>query len=308
MKLVNWTFLIFCCFGLSLWAVRDEVDQESGEAQFRVEVGAVNVLVTVHDKDSGEFVTDLTRDDFQIYESGVLQRVTNFSQQSNLPLTIALCVDTSSSVKLKLDFEKEAAIDFLFSVMRTSDRVLLLEFDTGVTLLHDFTSDPNDLIREVKSMQAGGGTSLYDAVYLVAEQKMLYEGGRKTVVILSDGVDLTSKHTFEDALRMAYQAEVAVYAISTSRFGADVDHQGDNTLKQLTEATGGKAFYPVSEKQLTAAFKEIDKELRSQYNLAYISKNKKKDGAFRKIRVKVSQGNSRIRYRQGYFAQLREEF
>ena len=303
-KRASWIFLVLCWLGWSLIGAQGSGDGESRKAPFRVEVDAVNVLVTIHDKDTGRFVTNLTRGDFDVFEDGVLQKVTNFTQQSDLPLTIALCVDTSSSVKLKLGFEKEAAIDFIFSVMRPVDRTLLLEFDTGVTLLHDFTSNPNDLIREVESLRAGGGTSLYDAVYLVAEQKMLYEDGRKTVVILSDGADLTSKRTFEEALRMAYQAEVTVYAISTTRFGADVDHEGDNALKQLTEATGGRAFFPFSSKQLTAAFQEIDKELRSQYNLAYVPNNKKKDGEFRKIKVKVSRGNARIRYRQGYFAPL----
>ncbi|MCK5353193.1 VWA domain-containing protein, partial [bacterium] len=182
------------------------------------------------------------------------------------------------------------------------DKALLVEFDTGVTLVHDFTSNPNNLVREIKLLRAGGGTSLYDAVYLVAEQKMLQEEGRKTVVILSDGADLTSKHTFEEMLRMAYQSEITVYAISTTRFGADIDHEGDNALRQLTESTGGRAFFPYSAEQLASAFQEVDQELRSQYNLTYVPSNKKRDGSFRKIKVKVDQGGVRLRHRQGYFA------
>ena len=207
-------------------------------------------------------------------------------------------------MKLKLAFEKEAAIDFLFSVVRPIDQALLLEFDTGVTLLHDFTSNPNDLVRGIESLKAGGGTSLYDAVYLISEQKMMYAAGRKVVVVLSDGADLTSRHTFEEALRMAYLSEVAVYAISTTRFGVNIDREGDNALKQLTETTGGKAFFPFSNAQLNKAFKNIDQELRSQYNLAYVPKNVRRDGLLRQIRVKVSRGNSRIRHRKGYFASL----
>ena len=282
-------------------AQRDEGNQE-GQAPFRVEVEAVNILATIHDKDTREFVTDLTREDFEIYENGVRQDITNFTQQINLPLTIALCMDTSSSVRLKLAFEKETAIDFLYAVMRPIDRALLVEFDTGVTLVHDFTSNPNDLVREIKLLRAGGGTSLYDAVYLVAEQKMLQEEGRKTVVILSDGADLTSKHTFEEMLRMAYQAEITVYAISTTRFGADIDHEGDNALRQLTEGTGGRAFFPYSAEQLVSAFQEVDQELRSQYNLTYVPSNKKRDGAFREVKVKVARKSVSIRHRQGYFA------
>ncbi len=282
-------------------AQRDESNVE-GQAPFRVEVDAVNILATIHDKDTRKFVTDLTREDFEIYEDGVRQDITNFTQQINLPLTIALCMDTSSSVRLKLAFEKETAIDFLYAVMRPIDRALLVEFDTGVTLVHDFTSNPNDLVREIKLLRAGGGTSLYDAVYLVAEQKMLQEEGRKTVVILSDGADLTSKHTFEEMLRMAYQAEITVYAISTTRFGADIDHEGDNALRQLTEGTGGRVFFPYSAEQLVSAFQEVDQELRSQYNLTYVPSNKKRDGAFREVKVKVARKNVSIRHRQGYFA------
>jgi len=203
------------CLSVSGAEAQEGEDEREGQAPFRVEVDAVNILAAVHDNKTLKFVTDLTKEDFEIYEEGVLQTITNFTQQTDLPLTIALCVDTSSSVRLKLGFEKEAATDFLYSVMRPNDRAMLVEFDTGVTLIHDFTSNPNDLVREIKLLKAGGGTSLYDAVYLVAEQKMLSEPGRKTVIILSDGADLTSKHTFEEMLRMAYQAEVTVYAIST---------------------------------------------------------------------------------------------
>lgn len=294
--------LLPLCLSLTGVEAQEGADEREGQAPFRVEVDAVNVLAAVHDNETREFVTDLTKEDFQIYEDGVLQTITNFTQQTDLPLTIALCMDTSSSVRLKLDFEKEAATDFLYAVMRPSDRAMLVEFDTGVTLLHDFTSNPNDLVREINLLKAGGGTSLYDAVYLVAEQKMLNEPGRKTVVILSDGADLTSKHSFEEMLRMAYQAEITVYAISTTRFGADIDHEGDNALKQLTEVTGGTAFFPYSTDRLASAFQEVDQELRSQYNLTYLPTNKDRDGTFREIKVKVNRDGVRLRHRKGYFA------
>ncbi len=294
--LVTFPLLVFV-------AVLPPQDAEAEQdVPFRVEVDAVNVLTTVHDKDTRKFVTDLTKDDFEVYEDGVLQSITNFTQQIDLPLTIGLCMDTSSSVRLKLAFEKEAAVDFLYTVMRPFDRVALVEFDTGVTLIHDFTSNPNLLVREIEQLKAGGGTSLYDAIYLVSEQKMINQPGRKTVVILSDGADLTSKHTFEETLRMAYQAEVTIYAISTTRFGADVDHEGDNALKQLAESTGGRVFFPYSTSQLTEAFQEVDQELRSQYNLTYVPTNKRKNSEFREIKIKVSRDSVNIRHRRGYFA------
>ena len=289
--------------GLSLTGVQGQVNPtELDEAPFRVQVDAVNVLATVHDKKTRKFVTDLTMEDFEIYEDGVPQTITNFAQQTDLPLIIGLCVDTSSSVRLKLPFEKEAAESFLYSVMRPRDRVLLVEFDTGVTLIHDFTSNPNDLVKEIQQLRAGGGTSLYDAIYLVAEQKMLNERGRKTVVVLSDGADLTSKHSFEETLKMVFRAEISLYAISTTRFGADIDHEGDNALKQLTESTGGKAFFPYSNSLMEEAFQEVDQELRSQYNLTYVPANKLRDGALREIKVKVRKDGVRVRHRSGYYA------
>lgn len=305
MSLKRLVFQISLLVTLSLIALNSVAGQgPDDDRRFRVEVEAVNILVTVIDKKTGEFNKFLTKEDFRIFEEGVEQEITNFSRQTNMPLTIALCIDTSSSVKLKLKFEKEAALDFLYSVMLPRDRTLLAEFDTGVTLLHDFTSNPNDLAKEIKRLKAGGGTSLYDAIYLISEQKLLNETGRRTLVILSDGSDLTSTHTYESALGMAQRAEAAIYALSTTRFGADIDHAGDNALKQLTENTGGRVFFPYSTSQLSKAFREIQEELRSQYNLAYVPKNKIADGRFRKIRVKIDRGGINVRYRKGYFAPL----
>lgn len=262
----------------------------------------MNVLVTVHDSKTGKFITDLDLNHFSIEEDGIGQQITNFSRQTELPLAIALCIDTSASVKLKLDFEKQAAKDFLYTVMRPTDKALLLEFDTGVTLLQDFTNNPNEITKVIDDMRAGGGTSLYDAIYMISEQKLLEEKGRKAIVVISDGADVTSRRTFEEALQMAYQAEVSIYSISTSRMGADVDHEGDSVLKQLSEGTGGTVFFPYSEAQLTKAFKTINEELRSQYNLAYVPSNRRKDGSFRKIQVKVTRDDVRVRHRKGYFA------
>lgn len=308
MKRYTLALLLVVAFPVAGWTTvppslsRQKPSDGKRQRPFRVEVQAVNVLVTVNDKQTGEFITDLKKSDFEVFEDGKRQEITNFSQQTNLPLTIALCVDTSSSVKLKLDFEKDVATDFLYSVMKPNDKALLLEFDTGVTLLHDFTSNPNDLAEEIKRLRAGGGTSLYDAIYLISEQKMMEEHGRKTVVILSDGADQSSQRSFEEALQLAYRSEVTIFAISTTRMGADVDHEGDNALKQLTESTGGKVYFPYSTDKLAGAFKEINQTLRSQYNLAYVPSNAKRDGTFRKLEVKVHRDDVMVRHRRGYYA------
>lgn len=280
--------------------------QDQGEdlEPFRVDVDAVNVLVTVTDEETGRFVKNIPRSFFRIYEDGEEQEITNFVQQTNMPLTIALCIDTSSSVKMKLDFEKEAALDFLYSILQPRDKALLAEFDTGVTLLHDFTSNPNDLAEEIYGLQAGGGTSLYDCLHLVSEQKMLYEEGRRTMVVLTDGSDLSSKHTPQEALSSVLKAEAAIYAISTTNLGTDQDWQGDNTLKNITELTGGRVFFPYSNGELIKALKDVENELRNQYSLTYIPTNMEKDGTYREIKIEVDRDDTKLRHRKGYYAPL----
>ncbi len=278
-------------------------DSDQTPPQIRVAVEAVNLFVTVFDKRSGDFIKHLVAEDFEVYEDGDLQQITNFAAETDLPLTIAMAIDTSSSVRIKLDFEKEVATDFLYSVMRTTDRALLAEFDTGVTLLHDYTHNPNDLANVIKNLKAGGGTSMYDAIYLITEQKMIEEAGRKTLVILSDGADLTSTHTFEQALKMCFKAEATIFAVSTTRLGADIDHEGDNALRQLTEDTGGRAWFPITTSEMSKAFNKINDILRNQYSITYVPTRKQADGQFRKIRVKVRNlGGSEIHHRKGYYA------
>lgn len=298
---------IFFLIGLLSFSFITGQSLTKTDGPIRVQVKTVNILVSVHDKETGEFVKGLTKEDFEVYEDGRLNPITNYTEENNLPLAIALCVDTSSSVRVKMEFEKEAATDFIYSVMRPKDQALLLEFDTAATLLHDFTSNPNNLTREIERLRAGGGTSLYDAIYLVSEQKMIGVQGRKAIVVLSDGADQTSEYQFEDALRAAFQAEAAIYAISTTRFGADIDHEGDNALKQLSQNTGGRAYFPHSVSQLSAAFKAINKELRNQYSIAFTPVDGRDNGTFRKIRIKVKRKNSILYYRKGYFANLVRE-
>ncbi len=301
--LVSAGILVSKVWGLPAQRPVDGTDQQP----IRVEVDAVNLLVTVNHKKTGGFIDGLSINDFVVEENGVPQQITNFTAHTNLPLIIALAVDTSSSVKIKLKFEKEVAADFIYSVMRPVDQALLVEFDSGVTLLHDYTNDANSIVREIEKLSAGGGTSMYDAVYLIAEQKMLGLEGRKTIVILSDGADLTSSQSFESALRLCYHAEATIFAISTTRLGADIDHEGDNTLVQMTESTGGKVYFPVSTSEMSEAFQEINETLRNQYSITYTPLNKERDGTFRRLKVKVrGQDNIIIRHRKGYYAEVIE--
>lgn len=266
----------------------------------RVQVEAVNVFVTVTDE-KGRFVTDLTQDRFIVYEDGVPQQIRNFTRELNRPLSIALLLDTSSSVRLKLDFEKEAAINFLRSVMRYRDQAMVVEFDRGVTMLSDFTGNPAQLAARIEALEAGGGTALWDALYLVSRDKMTARDARKTIIVLSDGEDQDSKHTWEEAREMLQVSEVTVYAIGTSRFGASSSKEGEENLKLIAEETGGTAFFPYSAERLEEAFDLINTELRSQYTITYQPQNQVRDGRFRKIEVRLIDGKGlKIRHRKGY--------
>jgi len=279
-------------------------DQSS---QIRVEVLEVNVLLTVLDN-HGRFVTDLTKDRFSIEEDKVPQEITNFTRETSLPLTVALMIDTSGSVRLKLDFEKRAASGFLHQVIRPQDQAMLVEFDTGATLLHDFTNRPSALVEELKGLRAGGGTALFDALYRVANEKLSGATPRRVIVIVSDGDDLHSKRKLEEAVEMVQRSESTVYAVGTSKFGASGEPDGEKVLKTLTEQTGGTLFLPYSEQQFEDAFAKIDEELRSQYSLTYIPTNKKKDGQFRQIRVKIKDDKGlTVRYKKGYFPPVEEK-
>ncbi len=267
----------------------------------RVKVDAVNVLVTVTDR-KGRFVTDLTQDRFKVYENGKLQEITNFSHQTDLPLRIGLLMDTSASVRTKLAFEKQGATQFLRSVMRPGDRALLAAFDSGVSLISDFTSRSSEVARQIQGLRAGGGTALLDAVYLVTRDKMNSPAVRQTIVVLSDGADLDSKRTLEETLRIVQSQGVTVYAIGTNRFGASGDKKGEKALIALSEETGGRAFFPYSEQQFTDSFEQVNQELRSQYSLTYVPQNPITVGEFRKLKVRLAKGKDlQLRYRSGYF-------
>jgi VWFA-related protein len=271
------------------------------DTQIRVEVEAVNVLVTILD-DDGRFVTDLNQDQFLIYEDGKLQEITNFARRVDLPLRIGLLIDTSSSVRMKLDFEKEAAINFIRSVMRYRDRALLVEFDEGVSLLHDFTGRPTAIIEKIRELRAGGGTALLDAVFTVSLEKMTMEGVRKTLIVVSDGQDLNSKRNLAETVMAAQTSDVTIYTIGTSRFGASGSKRGEDLLKRFAQETGGRAFFPYSARLMEDSFDQINEELRSQYSLTYVPKNKDWDGRFRKIEVRVEGGKGyTLHYKKGYY-------
>ncbi len=269
----------------------------------RVEL--VNVLTTVTDK-KNRLVTDLTKDDFHIFEDGKPQDIRFFSRETDLPLRIGMLVDTSNSIRARLRFEQEAAIDFLNGVLRPGkDLAFLVTFDVEPQLVQDYTDDVEKLSSAIQGIQAGGVTSLYDAIFFSCKEKMLFFPPpepylRRVIIVISDGQDNQSVHTREEALSMAQRGEVTIYAISTNRTGSE--EKGDKVLRRLAEVTGGHAFFPFEAGDLTANFQEIARELRSQYSLAYVSTNAAHDGTFRNISIQPVDKTLHVRAKNGYFA------
>lgn len=275
-----------------------------------VHVELVNVLFTVTDR-KGRLVTDLDRSNFRIYEDNQLQTITNFSKETDLPLTIALLIDTSSSIRDRFKFEQQAAIDFLYSTVRPQkDKALVITFDSAVELVQDFTDDLEALSKAIRRVRPGGGTKMYDGIYLACQEKLKAETGRKVLIVISDGDDNLSLQTVRGTLEMAQRSDVAIYAISTNSsgfFGLSAP-KADKVLKRLAEDTGGRAFFPFKAEDLTESFENIGSELRSQYSLAYRSSNPARDGAFRSIRIETDRKNLRVKSRKGYYAPRRSPF
>ncbi|MBN2337024.1 MAG: VWA domain-containing protein [Acidobacteria bacterium] len=273
---------------------------------YRVSVDLVNVLCSVLDRKTNFFVTNLAREDFTLYEDGQPQEIINFARETDMPLTLAMLVDTSDSVSPKLQFIQDTATSFFQTVLRDRDRAMLVEFDSSVTLLQDFTNDPNKMARQIRKLQAAGGTALYDAIAMTCDEKLIRETGRKAIIIVSDGEDFSSRTDMRHALEMALRAESTIFPISISKGGlfgtGDDTEEGDRILRQLAQETGGKVFFPVQVEELDEAFRQINQELRSQYNLGYISSNPRRDGSYRKIEIKVAEGNLKLNYRKGYYA------
>jgi VWFA-related protein len=290
--------------GITALAGQNSPAQKQDEQTLSVNVELVNVLFTVADK-KGKFTRDLKQEALRVYEDGKPQRITNFSADSNLPLTIALLIDTSGSVRDRLRFEQQAAIEFFSSTLiRGKDRALVISFDSGIDLIQDYTDDPEKLSKSIHTMRAGGGTSLHDAIHLAASQKLGGQAGRRVIVIISDGDDNSSRVSINEALEAVQRNDVVIYTISTNsaELGGERSKAGEKVLKRFAEETGGRLFSPVKIEDLSASFHNISEELRLQYTLAYHSTNPLRDGAFRRIRIEALDKRHVIRSRNGYYA------
>ena len=295
---------------------------ETLEPIIRVDVSVVNVLCTVRDRDGG-LVATLDKSDFDIREDGKRQEILYFSRETRLPLTLGLLVDSSVSQQRLIPEEQRAAAAFFEQVLTPQDAAFLISFDVNVDLLQDITGSVDflrqalDRIRVNSGGGAGsaggpfpqiqsGGTHLFDAVYLAAEDILNQEVGRKALILISDGQDHGSMLSRDDAIETAQRADVIIYSILFYDRGfygwGGSAYRGDRVLKKMAEETGGRVFQARNDRELHSAFQQISDELRSQYSLGYSPTNADRDGSYRLVQVRVNQRGHKVQARKGYYA------
>jgi Ca-activated chloride channel family protein len=295
--------------GSSVLAQRTARPPQQQEQEDQVQIRTVEVRLPISVKNKDKFVTGLTVNNFEIYEDGKRQKIEDFKAPSQLPLNIAMLVDTSNSVKLKLPFEKEAGEDFIATVttFRRKDKVLLASFDSEVALHQDFTDDQQSLIAALRKLKAGGVTRMRDAVCRIIEEKLANISGnesRRVIVVLSDGEDTASERSLKETIDMAQLHDVTIFGISTKNFkgitSGMVENEDDKELRKLCESTGGQVFLPSEKLQLFKSFSQVAQDLRLEYVIFYKPENQDKTGKPRQIRVKLVNADGRVHHKQGY--------
>jgi Ca-activated chloride channel family protein len=280
--------------------------------------GLVHLVATVMDHHHN-FITDLDQADFKVSEDGTPQDIRYFGRETDLPLRIGILLDTSNSIRPRLDFEKDAALDFLQHVLRRNkDQAFVMTFDNEPEIIQDYTGDLALLTDAIRKQRAGGGTALNDAIYRAAEKLTsppIPKGAnpeiRRVLVVISDGNDNLSDHALSESVEAAIRAEAVIYCISTNTdwlaIEGDKPHKihvegGDKVLEQFAEQSGGRVFYPYKVDDLAQSFVDIGEELRSQYFIAYSPNNPQATGQYRKIEVNLAQKGLTVRTRKGYYA------
>lgn len=296
------------CLGLtalpSLYGLQQPPSQEA-EQTITLDVTRVNLLFTVSDR-RGRFVNNLVKDEFEVVENKRKQSIVECTAESDLPLRIAMLVDTSNSIRDRFKFELEAASQFLQSLIRRDqDRALIYSYDTQAELVQDLTDNTELLGKKLRGLRPGGGTAMYEAIYLACRDKLMMDQPRhkfrRALIVIGDGEDNSSRFSRDQALEMAHKADVVIYAISTNITRTETD--GDKVLKYFANETGGVAFFPFKAEDLSQDFENIAHELRSQYSLVYRPEPLKTDGLYHPVQVRVKERKDLVvRVRKGYYA------
>lgn len=306
---------------------RDQDQDDDGEV-LKVGTELVTVPFSVTDKKTNRYITDIKQEEITVLEDGKPQEVFSFTRESDLPLTFVLLVDISGSQELTIPAEKEAALRFLEKVIRVErDLAAVVTFRKDVEMLQGLTSNVKQIrnaLNQIKfsagTASVGGtpplggsdfaGTSMYDAIFVTADELLAREAGRRVVILLTDGRDTTSIYSRQKAIERALRSEVLVYAIGIegrSQYGGQIlsEDVDKKTLQSICDETGGRFFIPKNESEYDTAFRLIEDDLRQQYILAYTPNNDALDGSFRNITVKVNRKDGKdykIVHRRGYYA------
>ena len=311
---------------------REELPQDSDEV-VKVETNLTNIFFTAADKNK-RFVSDLKAEDIRVLEDGEPQEIFTFQTNIDLPLSLAILIDTSASEERTLPDEKEAARAFLENVLRPNkDEAAVVSFTGETTLEQGFSGNLERLRRAIDHVEfvppsgyIGGGvvvngtppisgtnqslagsTAIWDAVWATAEELISTsaEHTRRAIILLTDGDDTSSRMKMHDAIERAQKADALIYAIGIGdRYTFNVN-EGD--LRKIAEKTGGRAYFPRHERDLRDAFSQIQRDLREQYLVAYSPRNKARDGSYRRIEIQLvnpalRQQDLKLNYRAGYFA------
>ena len=306
--LLLWPALVAALAGQSQPPAQPPAPQP--QTPFRAGVDLVSLNVTVADG-AARYVTDLTAADFNVFEDGVKQEVTFFNH-TNLPIALALLIDTSASMEPKLPTAQEAAVGFARK-LRPQDLAEVVDFDSRVVVLQGFTNGVPELEQAIRKTSAGGSTSLYNAIYIALKDlkkvvaKNVDEIRRQAIIVLSDGEDTSSLLPFEEVLDLAKRSETAIYSIGlrsndTLSSSTKGFKEAEFVLRQFSQETGGRSFFPNQLSDLTNVYGQIADELSSQYTVGYTSRNAKRDGSWRRVVVRVTRPNLTARTKQGYFA------
>jgi Ca-activated chloride channel family protein len=319
---------IFC--SASLYAQQPQQPSPPAEPPYtsrqsiRQNVNLVDVLFTVLNRQN-KIVANLNSENFRVFDDDAPQEIRFFNRQTDMPLRVGLLLDTSNSIRDRLKFEQQAAIDFLYNVIRRDkDQAFLMTVDDEPEMVQGFTGELDTLREIILKQRAGGGTALYDAIYQACQQLLKLPPSvgdpdkdlRRVLVVISDGDDNLSRHSRGEALEIAQRAGIVIYSISTSTNWILTDQEaargdlsnrkymkdeGDKVLQQFSDESGGRAFFPYHVDDLAQSFAYIGDELRSQYSLAYVP-TRVADGKFHRIRIEVNAKGLQVRARRGYYA------
>jgi Ca-activated chloride channel homolog len=268
---------------------------------FRTGVDLTTFAATITDK-KGNLVTDLTRDDFEVIEDGKKQAIQYFANgdgDAAPPMHLGLMVDASGSMQNDMKLAQGAAIKFL-NMLPAAEDITLVDFDTQVRITRYPQRDFARLVERIRQRKADGFTALYDALGTYLDGADSQEG-RKILVMYTDGADSRSSISLSETMTLLKASQVTVYAIGLVENTGSARAQLQMTLRQLTEATGGQAFFPAAMKDVESAYDKVLAEVKGQYHLGYLSTSGTTDGAWRKVEIKVKRPDLRVRTRKGYF-------